>query len=113
MTLLVQSGHQHKQPPFRIPWPILPQPDEPYPVPLPPSGPCAERRQLDRFVRAYSSWKACTKADTYARMLPEWEALSASLAEEGDDRTKKRVQGVVHYLAEAASTALKCSTKVP
>jgi len=97
MTDLVQGGYQPSV--FQtIPWPILPVPGENYPVPV--SGACVKRRQIDRFVRAYGSWKSCSKADIYARMLPEWEALHTSFVA-CDDRTKKCIKGVVNYLAES------------
>jgi len=98
MALLAQGGYQ---PPLfpAIPWPILPGPGEHYPVPAPGRG--VRHRQIDRFVRGYSTWKSCSKADICARMLPEWEVLNTSTMA-SDTKTKKCITAVVTYLAESA-----------
>ena len=96
MTLLAQVRSQ--LPPFQaIPWPILPEIGEQYPAPAPGGG--IKRQKIGRFVQVYSTWKCCSKADIYARMLSEWEALHKSYAA-SDARTKQCIQGVVNYLVE-------------
>jgi hypothetical protein len=99
MTLLAQGGHQLPSS-QAIPWPILPGLGEHYPVTAPGRG--IKHRQMGRFVRAYSTWKTCSKADICSRMLSEWEALHTSCIV-GDPRTEQSIKGVVNYLTE-----LKC-----
>ena len=65
---------------------------------MPAPGRGIRHRQIGRFVRAYSTWKTCSKADMCARMLSEWEALHRSCIA-SDAKTQKCIKGVANYLA--------------
>jgi len=98
MASLAQARYQ--LPAIRaIPWPVLPSLGEQYPVPV--SGRGFKHRQIGRFVRAYGTWKLCSKADICGRMLLEWQALHTSCIA-SDARTQQCIKGVVNYLAEPA-----------
>jgi len=98
MALLAQDGYQLT--PFQaIPWPIIPVLGEKYPVPTPDGG--FKYSQLGRFVRAYSTWKSCSEADMYTRVLSEWKALHKSCIAR-DARTQQCIKGVVNYLTRYA-----------
>ena len=98
MGLLAQGGYQ-LTPLQAIPWPIIPGHGEKYPVPAPGSG--IKHRQIGRFMRAYSTWKACSEADIYTRMLSEWKALHKSCIAR-DARSQQCIKGVVNYLTQYA-----------